>query len=265
MKISLAIFGCLMSLVVSANAQKQVVPIVELTIGGLAGGTENGRWLNAKQTAAKLKKENEFVLIGWRGAEEGGVSLGKMSEPEIPCEEFYPVELELKKDSGVALGTSAKWNPVPRIPAPIDANNRTYKNAVADVLKSKGIAKTIIKITEAYRIDLDADGREEVVLAATYYKNGLSSSARIGDYSFILLRKIVNGKVQNILVGGDFITKNIDFGAPNEVKLSTIADLNGDGKMELIIYGRYYEGHWVEIIEVKGNSPTKVLETGCGV
>ncbi len=104
-----------------------------------------------------------------------------------------------------------------------------------------------------------------MVLVSTFYKKGLDSSPNVGDYSFVLLRKIVGKTVQNIVVAGDFIKRNIDFGAPNQYMLSSIADLNGDGKMEIIIYGEYYEGSWAEIYEIKENKPTKVLETGCGV
>jgi len=81
----------------------------------------------------------------------------------------------------------------------------------------------------------------------------------------VLLRKIVGKTAQNILITGEFITKKVEFGAPNEHRLSAIADLNGDGKMEIVIYGEYYEGHWSEMYELNGNKPTKVLEIGCGV
>jgi uncharacterized protein (DUF2141 family) len=95
----------------------------------------------------------------------------------------------------------------------------------------------------------------------------MKPSAQKGDYSFILLRKIVAGKVQNIVVSGDFVTKNIKFGAPGKYELSAIADLNGDGKMEIIVFGSYYEGIWVETHEMKGNKPTlvKAFDVGCGV
>ena len=258
-------FLCLILFCASINAQSKIVPIVEMKIGGLLGGVENGKWITATRVGKTLKRETEFVLVGWKGVEEGGVSLGTKTEPEIPCREFYPIKLELEMDSGVAIGSDAKWNPVPRSLAPIDLNNATYKKAIADVLKTKGIAKPTIKITHAYRVDLEGDGKEEVVLAATYYKGKLAPSAKTGDYSFVLLRKIIGGKAQNIILDGEFITKNIDVGAPNQYEISSIADLNGDGKMEIVIYGKYYEGHWAEIFELKGNKPMKVLESGCGV
>ncbi len=262
MKILFTIF-CILSLNLTALSQKQIVPLVEMKLSGLVGGVQNGKWLTAKQTAPKLKAANEFILVGWKGVEKGGTTVGKRGEIEDVCDDFYRMKFVLTRDSGVAIGEHAKWNPMPRVPKAI--NSAAYKKIVADVLKTKGIAKTTVKIEQAYSVDLEGDGRDEVVLVSTFYKKGLDSSPNVGDYSFVLLRKIVGKTVQNIVVAGDFIKRNIDFGAPNQYMLSSIADLNGDGKMEIIIYGEYYEGSWAEIYEIKENKPTKVLETGCGV
>jgi len=262
MKILLAIF-CLLAFTLTASSQKQVVPLVEMKLSGLIGGVQNGKWLTAQQTATKLKDTAEFFLIGWNGVEEGSITVGKRGEIEDVCQNFYRMKFDLTMDAGVAIGSTAKWNPMPRVPQAVDS--AAYKKIVADVLKTKGIAKTIVKIEQAYRVDLEGDGRDEVILVSTFYKNGLSSKANVGDYSFVLLRKIVGKTVQNIIVSGDFVKRKIDFGAPNQYMLSSIADLDGDGKMEIIIYGEYYEGSWAEIYEMKGNKPTQVLETGCGV
>ena len=41
--------------------------------------------------------------------------------------------------------------------------------------------------------------------------------------------------------------------------------LNGDGKMEIVVFGEYYEGAFSSVYEISGNKAAKVLETGCGV
>ena len=157
--------------------------------------------------------------------------------------------------------------PVPRIPKSIDLNNATYKTVVANYLKKKGIAKTTIKLTEAFRVDLEGDGVEEVILAATYYKKGLDASAAVGDYSVVLVRKTAGKVVTDHMLTGDFILKKIDFGAPTEHHISAIADLNGDGKMEIVLYGFYYEGDSASAYEIRAGKPVmiKEFEIGCGV
>jgi hypothetical protein len=179
------------------------VPILELNTSGLMGGVENGKWITPAAMARTMGESPEFLLVGWKGVEEGGVTLGKKMETEDVCQDFVRMELELQQESGVALGTVAKWRPVPRIPQEIGLTNEVYKKAIADYLKTKGIVKTEIKLTQAYRVDLEGDGTDEVLLTATYYKGGLDSSPTKGDYSVILLRKAIGKTVVNYLIAGD--------------------------------------------------------------
>ena len=253
--------------VATALGQSAIVPIVELKHGGLLGGVQNGKWVAPTKVAPKLDAETEFVLVGWRGVEEGGVTLGKKGEKEDVCPDFTRMELELKQEEGVAIGSSAKWNLVPRIPQAIDVGNATYKTVVTNFLRKKGISRPIVKIREAFRVDLEGDGVEEVVLSATYYKKGLSSDAAVGDYSFVIVRKAVGKVVTDHLLQGEFVLKRVDFGAPNEYHISAIADLNGDGKMEIVVNGAYYEGESAGAYEMKSGRPVmiKEFEIGCGV
>jgi hypothetical protein len=264
---NLSLFLILFAATAAAYAQGPIVPIVEMRNRGLMGGVQNGKWIAPTKVAPGMKRETEFMLAGWNGVEEGGVTFGKKGEVEDVCEDFTRMELELTQDHGVAIGTDAKWNPAPRIPKPIDLNNATYKAVVTKFLAKKGFARPVVKITEAYRVDLEGDGVEEVVLAATYYRKGLGSSASPGDYSFVIVRKAVGRVVTDHMLVGDFVTKRIDFGAPSEHHLSAIADLNGDGKMEIVLYGFYYEGDFASAFEMKNGRPVmiKEFEIGCGV
>jgi uncharacterized protein (DUF2141 family) len=267
MKKFIALF-CLLILSLSASAQTRIVPIVDMKIKGLLGGVLNGKFVNAKTTAAKLKGDENYTLFGIEGVNEGEFTVGKPTVGDDVCTDFYSIDASEEAAAGVALGDGFKWNPMPRAVKSIDLNDAGYKKIVTGVLATKRITKTTTKLTQAVRVDLDGDGQEEVLIAATKYASGdVSASAKVGDYSFILLRKIVAGKVQNTIVAGDFITKKIDFGAPSEYQISAIADLNGDGKMEIILYSMYYEGSSSGVYEMKGNKAVEVaaLSVGCGV
>ena len=115
--------------------------------------------------------------------------------------------------------------------------------------------------------DLDGDGTNEVLINATHYKQGLMSRGSFNDYSFVLLRKVVNGKVQEQVLAGDFGSAAAGMNTPAQYKLSAIADLNGDGKMEVVIFAEYYEGSWIEVYEMNGNEAKLVepLKIACGV
>jgi hypothetical protein len=248
----------------SAFAQKnEVVPILEMRIGGMLGGVENGKWLTVKQTMAKITGMDGYLITDTQGQKSTQLA-PTIDSPDAPCEEFYPIRDSTPSD-GVAIGNNAKWKSQPRRLQAIDVNDKIYQKVVGDILRKKLIAKPTIKIVQAFRVDLDGDGKEEVVIAATNYKGGLTSASKAGDYSFVLVRKIIGNKVQDIIVSGEFHLKAKTFDAPNQMRLSAIADLNGDGKMEIVIYGEYYEGNWVQAFEMKANKPVKVLETGCGV
>jgi hypothetical protein len=49
--------------------------------------------------------------------------------------------------------------------------------------------------------------------------------------------------------------------------MSAIADLNGDGKMELVHHGAYYEGSYTAVYQIVGSKAVevKILGAGCGV
>ena len=259
---------CLLVSGLAASAQTRVVPIVEMNVRGLLGGVENGKFVDAKTTAEKLKGNLNYTLFGIGGESKNKFTFGKPKNDQDVCEDFYYIETDEENVSGVALGDGYRWNPMSRVPKSIDLNDAAYKKIVAGVLRSKGIAKTTINLTQAVRIDLDGDGEEEVLITATRYKNGIAAlDAKVGDYSFVLLRKIVAGKVQNIVVTGEFIKNKTDYGVPSSFKISSIVDLNGDGKMEIVLYSEYYEGSSAWAVEIKENKSVeiKTLSVGCGV
>lgn len=252
--------------VFTVSAQTKIIPLAGMRYSVLLGGVENGKWVKTEKVIPTLKDQTEFVIAGFKGVEEGGVTVGKKGEQSDICgDDYLSFEFDLESETGVAVGSNAKWNPVPRIPQEISVTSKDYLKIVGDFLKTRKITKSQVKITWAFRVDLDGDGTDEVILSATFYKKGEIESQTVGDYSFVLLRKIVNKKVQNILVWGEFITKNEELPPPNTYEITGIADLNGDGKMEIVAVSAYYEGMEQTVFEMQGNKPTKVLEVACGL
>lgn len=247
------------------SGSSAVIPIVDMKLKGLLGGVKHGKWISEAETAAAMQQQTEFVLAGENSVSEGGVSVGVLFDPEVPCDEFYRMEFDLDSDSGIAIGSGAKWDFFPRIPKRLENNSAVYNEVVKKFLAKQKLAKSKVKIEQLFSIDLDGDKTEEIVIAATFYKNGISPSAKAGDYSFVLVRKVAAGGVEEILLEGDFVTKDIEFGAPNGYKISSIADLNGDGNMEIVVFGEYYEGSFSSVFEITGKKAEKVLGSGCGV
>ena len=107
-----------------------------------------------------------------------------------------------------------------------------------------------MKIASVLRIDLDGDREDEVLISATNYfskDNRVLMRSPAGSYSMVLLRRVVAGKMETQLVEGEFHPKAYlrtgdSFDAPNAYKVIATLDLDGDGKMEVIVASNYYEG-----------------------
>ena len=266
MKNKLFLFAFVLVFSVSPQMAQQIgiVPIVEMRTHGLLGGVENGKWIEAKRVAPLLKDKTEYILLGTNSV-PGDKLIGEKPQTLEICEDYFEISFGGETKNGVGIGSAAKWNLMPRPVKEISKTDATYLKIVGDFARSKGIAKPIAKISQGFRVDLDGDGVEEVLLAATNYKSAIMARTYAGDYSFLLLRKVVGGKPQNSLIGGEFYPKAIKFAAPNEYSIQAIADLNGDGRMEIVMHAAYYEGAGSEIYDVSGAKPKMVLETGCGV
>jgi hypothetical protein len=259
------------------SAQKTVVPIVSLSFddsredsvsdyGNLLGGVENGKFLDAKTTFSKFNGDTKFSLFKFKSGKVGEFSLGEIKTDSGACPENFYVQPEINAAANFAVGTNANWEILPRKLQIVSLNDANYKKAVADVLRLRGLPKSPVKIGSAYRIDLEGDGREEVILVANHYVEDASMNAKAGSYSFIIIRKTIGGKVQNIFVGGNFLKKKTDYYDGN-YSLSGIADLNGDGIMEIIVDVSGYEENWIKVFEMKTGKPTeiKALSYYCGV
>jgi hypothetical protein len=261
MKTSMTI---LLTILFTVPAIAQLVPIIEVQTGGLLGGVENGKYLDAKTTFGRLKGEGKYSLFGITG--KTGELTATVEAPDEPCEEFYYAKTGLEDQKGIAVGTGRTWNPVPRTPKTLNLNDKTYLNIVSGILRAKGVPQAKAKIEQAVKVDLDGDGTDEVVLTASSYGGKIEPSADANDYSFVLVRKIVAGKVKNIMVAEEYVKRKVSFGAPSRFEISAIADLNGDGKMEIVQYGEYYEGSGAGVFEITDKAvEIKALETGCGV
>lgn len=254
---------------VSAPAPAQaaattVYPIIDAETGFLLGGTINKLWIDAAQVAPLLKGGEPYRLYSLKGY-VGTVKGGKPESAGPPCEDTQVlVTSPAVRVTDPIIGSGGPWKALPRVVKSQSTNQQVYKDAVAAVLKENGIDNPTVRITQLLRVDLDGDGVTEVLVVANNYVDGIKPSAVAGDYSIVMLRKVISGKVVTTLLEGDFYPEAAEFAAPNLFKVTAIADLNGDGNMDIAIHGEYYEGAWTSIYEVKGSTAKEVLVEGCG-
>lgn len=251
----------------ASDAAPSVAAIVDAEHGWLLGGVQAGQWLDAKAVAAQLRGGERYQLVS--STSPAGMVAGSRPEANSePCPELVNVRLGTATPAAGAIGVAGAWNPLPRTPAAVPANSPEVVGTVTSLLSAQGIAQPDVRIKQAVRADLDGDGAEEMLIAATRYLNGgdfPSPDAAAGDYSLVVIVKNQGGSAQTIPVAAEYYPAPKEFNAPNQHDLVGVLDLNGDGRMELVLHETYYEGAATTVYAFDGGQVAQVLGAGCGV
>lgn len=255
-----------------ALAQKRVVPVVDIGGGGcVMGGVRDGKWMKAEEMAPLMKggeRYNVYSLTRKVGERTGS----KPVSEGAPCSDtMYVKNMTPNEKEADLIAVGGDWNALPRVPKVESNSSPLYRAAVADLLRKNGIARPQVNIVRVLRIDLDGDGSEEVLINATRAKRWESGSitpdTNAGDYSVVLLRRVVKGKVETVVLDGEYHPKARNQeteGPPNEYALTAVLDLNGDGRMEVIVQGGYYEGDWKTVYAFHRGKVQNIFGCGCG-
>lgn len=248
-------------------------PIVEVQSGYLFGASADSKWIKADEASKSLTAETTYHVYGLTQS-LGEAKGGQPKAEEVPCDQTLSVSLSPKPDKGV-IAIDAPWNALPRKVQVLDPTQKVYVDAVRDFLKTKGIGEPKVKIDNIIRVDLDGDGEEEVLISATNYfskDDNVPMRSPAGSYSCVLLRRVVGGNVQTQSIAGEFYPQaykmkndnDASFDAPNAFKVLAALDLDGDGKMEIVVGSRYYEGEATTIYRCDPKKIDAMLDVGCG-
>ena len=275
-KTAAVLFGFLAPLSTAIASAADLRPIIEVETGYFFGASEKGNWVKADKAAKSVGKKTTYQVYGLT-KQVGQITAGKPKSVEEPCPDTLTVSLSSKPKDGV-IGLAATWNALPRKPIIADTTQSVYVDAVRDFLKSHGINDPKVRITRILRVDLEGDGEAEVLISATNYFTGDKSNVHPaapfseapihapqgGSYSIVILRRVIEGNVQTKLVAGEVYAKPDESVAPNVYNLAAVLDLNGDGKLEVIVHSFYYEGGQTTIYRCEPDKIEPVLSVECG-
>ncbi len=252
----------------AAAHRDRVHPVVCATWGIVLGGMVDGRWREPDDIAPHLRGGERYEL--YTLTQRLGSAVG--TKPRLVEGEGYGYAQVLEvtplpERPGIVLGIGGAWNALPRVPR-VERNDRPiYKQAVAVFLRAKGLDIPHPRITQVLRVDLDGDGSDEVLISAN---SGGPAEEFVwpseGSYSLVLLRKVVNRKVVTIELAENHLTR-VEKDEPTSFAIFSIAallDLDGDGRMEVLVHGQLYEGDSLTAYRTTRGRAQKLFEEGIG-
>ena len=184
------------------------------------------------------------------GAEVSTVDVGLVSDGTVA------------NSTGVAVADAGDLQP--RSVEVLDPAGEVYRQAAVEVATSLGLPQPVPpRVTQVVRADLDGDGSLEVVVVADQLADQSTSLARPGDWSLVFVRRVVGGAPQTTVVESE-VAAEADSGFLLLYKVGAVADLNADGRMEVVMNNGYYEGAGNAVYEYADGSLTEVLSAACG-
>lgn len=152
----------------------------------------------------------------------------------------------------------------PRAISAQSPDQEVYRRLVRAEMNAIGKGPFKPLITGLFRVDLDGDGSQEVVIEAQveHGEEGFPwFSQEDGFMSAVMVRDSA-GKVHPVYysASGD---EEFDLRLNN--RLRAIADLNRDGVYEIVASSDYYEGQAAGVFEFRNGKLTKLVEMGAGV
>ncbi|ULH15183.1 hypothetical protein MF271_14670 [Deinococcus sp. KNUC1210] len=262
-----------------AQAVTQTVAPVLVTSAGnedsmLLGVWDGKRWLSPPAAAPLVRSGTAYRVQGLTGPSLRAVG-GLPVSFDAPCPDAFSVTLKPSRvPDATQIVTRADLNARPRPVTALPIQNSLYTGMVGAELLRRGLKNPVVQIRSVTRADLDGNGSDEIIIEATHFAESAAGeplppvNAQAGDYSVLLLRFVVNGQVKTAVLGADVVLKSGNIDAPRNglrERLQGIADLNGDGRMEIMTSESYYEGDTLDALTwTPTQGPKRVLETGCG-
>lgn len=245
-------------------AQTGVICIDGLAVGCYRGGA----WHSVNDKRASIPGAigiKTAYQLGMDGASKKVSSTLKFVTDDGP-EGLISWYTEPESEGAVWFGSAPKATKM----SPIAADNTVYLKVVGDYLVKKGLKTATPRINDAYRVDLDGNGTEEVVIFATSrpideMRNTLSLEGKQEepkDYAMVLVRYI-SGKGTKI---AELCYTDGRKGSLEGYWTSCcLANLDGKTGIEIAVKSTYYEAGGGLVFGFKNGKVTTLAENVVGV
>ena len=249
-------------------------PAIAVTPEGLTcvlGGGLDGRLVDSRRITPLMTHKQEYALVTLEGVSDIAWTIGRPRENvggEGDCEGTFQQEMTLgpgqlgdyivavlgsKQEAGSFL--PQKVETLPNI-------DTAAETALREYLGEMGLPDARTAIRQLIRTDLDGDGKEETLINAL---NTGRETMRRGEYSVVLLLRESGGEMQTVEIASEITTEDSDeVSVLWENTIAGIVDLDGDGEMEIVLYGAFYLGDGWQVIHLRDGQISDTLACGCG-
>ena len=226
----------------------------------LVGGVMQQRgWLSAEDAAAYVSPDMNYDLYSPLATAHVA---GRALEFGSTCRHHFLSSSAQMPDAMV--GVASHWIVERRGAQDLSIDNPAYVQALSEWFQSQGNSPAEIRITRILQADIEGDGIDEILLNASYFKDASGHMAETGDYSMVLMRKVVGDQVITIpLVHDYYISSAPELMYPNTYSLTEAIDLNQDGILEVVVGVRRWEGLGAVVYRVDGQNVREVMRAIC--
>ena len=269
----------------SAPAEIEPAPIIlpggkNVIVGvqGVLGWSENGEWIGMGDGSVPAAAGDLYQVIRIGSDAISGV-LGAAPQPSCTQNStisrnvaiddplftsFTSLSMPYTEPVTTPIAISTDWDLTPHSIASLGLDSIAYKNIARELLSEFDIDDPDPELTVLVETDLDGDGNVETFFGVERIADSLMFGTA-NDYSLLYMRKVIDGRFTNLLIYGDIENAEYGNGMLNSIRLSAVADLNGNGRMEVVAGLMYYEGSSTFVIEFNDDKETftQALYVGC--
>jgi hypothetical protein len=235
----------------------------EANVVAVIKGREWQEPFSAREILRRLAKQRAAYQVLRSATEEtAGPGTGHLSgKLREECAEFFLRLAVPTAARGFAVvsagGPSEPVRPVTLQSAKIEP---AYTAAVAAIVARASKRKISPAIEHAYRIDLDGNGKPEVILQATHPDlNGAPAKYKPQYYSLIVVLPDTPG-AEPVFTG--YLQADKDMAFFEVLTVDSVADVDFDGKRELLVRARHDEGWQTQVFAYDGKLKELFRSTG---
>lgn len=162
----------------------------------------------------------------------------------------------------IALATP-DWPLAPRPVAVTATGPARYQTIGEEIFAGRPVDPTDGAVEQVVVGDLDGDGDDEAIVTFEFIQPAITGAA--GDFAALFVVDTDTGSAQTVYethVPAPLPAGTLPF--TERFRVIAVADLNGDGRMEVAVHSWYYEGASVELFEYDGATLIPALGEGCG-